>query len=482
MNNNLIKKFMEFGVGSIFTLLLGFISSPIITRLISPEENGKFSMIGTITNLVLVIVTLGLDQSYVRFFYDEDEKNRSKLLKECIKIPLIVGIIVSSIFFIFYKPISMYIVEEESLFIIIVLILNLICSILSRFSMLQIRMKQKAKTYSLLNILLKVFNLIFIILIFLVYKNSYITLSLALVITNLLVLIISILIEKDVWFEKSKNINITIPKKEIFKYGVPLVFAMAITWFFQSIDKITIKQFVGYEQLGFYNGAMTIVALLNAVQTTFTTFWTPVAFEAYSKNPENTEFFTKVNKIITVLMLLIATGLIVGKDIIILLLGEKYRDAVFIFPYLVFMPIMYTISETTVLGINFTKNSRLHIYIAIISATFNLIGNLILVPMYGAKGAAISTGVAYIVFFICRTYFSSKYYKVNYNIKKFGVCTIIIYILATYSSFNKIDIIVLLLGLLSIMAIINLYRDVFKDILGIMSKKVLKYKINRSMD
>ena len=86
MNKNLFKKFMEYGIGSIITLLLGFISSPIITRLISPEENGKFSMFNTVIDLLLVIIVLGLDQSYVRYYYEEDENNRGKLLRQCIKL------------------------------------------------------------------------------------------------------------------------------------------------------------------------------------------------------------------------------------------------------------------------------------------------------------------------------------------------------------------------------------------------------------
>ena len=145
MNKNLFKKFMEYGIGSIITLLLGFISSPIITRLISPEENGKFSMFSTCTDLLLVIVLLGLDQSYVRYYYEEDENNRGRLLRKCIGIPLIVNIFAGIIMIIFYKAISIYIVQEQSLIVTLLLVINLLLSIISRFAILQIRMKQKGK-------------------------------------------------------------------------------------------------------------------------------------------------------------------------------------------------------------------------------------------------------------------------------------------------------------------------------------------------
>lgn len=471
MENKLFKKFMEFGVGSIITLMLGFISSPIITRMVSPEENGKFGMFNTVTNLLLVIGVLGLDQAYVRYYYDEEEQNRGKLLRNCIKLPIIINIFIGVLIIVFYKSISTYIVEQESFLVTVLLIVNLLLSIISRFALLEIRMKQKAKLYSLLNIIMKIANLLFVIAIFFVYKNNYMTLIIAIVLTNLLITILAVVIENKEWRNKgSDKLNTSI--NEIVKYGVPLVFSMAMTWIFQSIDRIIIKEFSGYEQVGLYNGAMTIIALLNSVQATFTTFWTPVAFEKYSKNKNDKVFFQKINSIVTVAMMIVAIGLISCKDIIVLLLGPKYREAVFIFPYLVFMPIMYTISETTVIGINFEKQPKKHIYVAAISAFVNLVGNLILVPKFGATGAAISTGLAYVIFFMLRTYFSNKLYYVNYNLVKFGVATISVYVLAAYSSFNKFDIVIALLVLINLSIIIIMYKDVFLDLINIVKRRI----------
>lgn len=474
MNKNLFKKFMEYGIGSIITLLLGFISSPIITRLISPEENGKFSMFNTVINLLMVIVVLGLDQSYVRYYYEEDETNRGKLLRQCIKLPFIISFFLGIIMVIFYRPISIYMVQEESLVVTLLLVLNLVLSIVFRFATLQIRMEQRGKLYSLINIIMKIASLVFTVLIFMLYKNNFMTLILSMLFSNILCTGIAIFISRDEWFNVKKSNKISTSKEQILSYGIPLVFSMIITWIFQSIDRVAIKEFSGYGEVGLYNGAMTIVALLNAVQGTFTTFWTPVAFERYSLEPDNKEFFTRINQIVTTVMLFTAIGLIATKDILVLLLGSKYREAVFIFPYIVFMPIMYTISETTVIGINFKKKPKCHIYIAAIAAVFNLLGNLLLVPKLGAKGAAISTGLSYIIFFIARTYFSEKYYSVNYNLKKFTISTMLVYILATYSSFYKFNLIICLLTLVNMIIIGFLYRNILVDMLNFLKAKMGK--------
>lgn len=472
MKSNLFKKFMEFGIGSIATLLLGFITSPIITRIISPEQNGKFSIFNTITNLLMIIIILGLDQSYVRYYYEEEEGNRGSLLRRCIKLPILINGVAAVIILLFYKSISLYIVQDESFFVAILICMNLFLSIVSRFAMLQIRMKQKGKLYSMLNVISKIVNLIFVILVFFIYKDNYMTLILSTVLTNFLITFIAVFSERNEWRTKGKS-KLRVTQHEILKYGVPLVFSMAITWIFQSIDRISIKEFSGFYELGLYNGAMTIIALLNAVQSTFTTFWVPVAFERYSKNPNDVYFFEKINRIITIAMFTIAIILISSKDLIVMLLGPKYRDAVFIFPYLVFMPIMYTISETTVLGINFLKKPKYHIHIAMYSAISNVLGNIILVPRYGATGAAISTGLSYIVFFATRTYYSVRLYKVNYGIAEFSISTALLFMLATYSSFHKFDVVIVLLSLVNIISIMYLYKDTIRKYLIVLWRNVL---------
>ncbi|NMF04834.1 oligosaccharide flippase family protein [Clostridium beijerinckii] len=468
---NLIKKFVEFAIGNGIVLILGFISTPLITRIINPNEMGKYSMFDTITNLLILLASLGIDQSYVRYYYDEGKFNRGKLLRKCIGIAIIVSIAIATIVLILYKPISIYIVEEKSLLIVVLLIINLLVGIFARFSMLQIRMRQRGKLYSFLSILLKASYLLLVPLFFFIYDNNYKTIVMAIIISNIIVSITAIFMEREEWFKFKTSKELKTSASEILRYGVPLLFSASVIWIFQSIDRMSIKYFCGAFELGLYSGAMSIIALLNAVQVAFTTFWVPVAYERYSINPENKEFFSKVNKIISVVMLLMAIGLIATKDIIVLLLGEKYRQAAFIFPYLVFMPMMYTISETTVLGINFKKKTKNHIYIATISAVFNIICNFLLVPKYGAIGAAVSTGLAYIVFFATRTFISNLYYKVNYNIGRFSICTIITYILATYSSFHKFNIVILVLTIISVSVIGILYRDIFTECLNLLKSK-----------
>lgn len=469
--NRLVKKFIEFSIGNGIVLLLGFISSPIITRIISPEEYGKASMFTTFTSLIVLIATMGMDQAYIRYFNDEEEGNRGGLLGKSIGITFILNLIIGVVILLCYKQTSIFIIDEQSFFLIILVLIHNIFSTVGNFSLIHVRMKQRGKAYSLITVINKLSYLIFIGLFYFVFKDHYLTIVIATILSNIVRMLWSIYIEKYDWKNVKRVNEVKTSSRELIYYGIPFIFSMAITWLFQSIDKVSLRIYSTYTEIGLYSGAMTIIGLLNNCQAAFTTFWTPVAYEKYSNNPEDTKFFTNANQIVSVAMIIISIWIIAAKDLIVKLLGSEYEGVEFIFPFLVMMPIMYTISETTVLGINFMKKTKYHIYIATFSALSNIIGNLLLVPKYGATGAAISTGLAYVVFFITRTYYSRKFYNVKFYMTRFWISIALVYILAAYSSLYKFDYIILLLTIFSTITVIFLYREIIMKSLTIALRK-----------
>lgn len=478
MNESLFKKFMSFALGNIITLIISVVTVPIVTRILSPEQYGRASMFTLATSIMSTIILMGCEQSFVRFFYEEKVESRTKLLYRCLKIPMIVSCILSIIVFLLRKNISITLFDEYSLKVVILLAIQSIFIALNTFALLVIRMQQKGNKYSILTVISKLTNFIIIISLVNIFKNNYMLIVIAAVISNFIVTICAIVFESQFWnFENYKNLELKNSTNSIIKFAIPLLLTFVISWLFQSIDKISIKHWTNYEELGMYTSAITLVGLLNIIQNSFTTFWTPVAFEKYEQNPNDTKFFERINKIVSYVMLLVAILLILFKDIIILILGAKYKNAVFVMPFLVFMPVMYTISETTQVGINFSKSSNYHILVGFASLIVDIIGMYIFVPFLGARGAAISTGIAYIVFFTMRTFLSLKFYKVNYSLKKFYFSTLLIVLYALYATFSSINLIYILIGIAELMILSFMYKEIIKQlfyILLIFKKKIIK--------
>lgn len=472
--NSLFKKFMEFAVGNIAIIILGLISTAVITRVMGTGEIGEFTNFTTITSLIVLVAMVGLDQAYIRYYHEEDEENRGKLLRQCIKIPLCINIGIGLGVLVLYRPISYYILEETSLNIVVWVLIHSTFSIISNFVLINIRMQQRGKLYSVVTAMNKVFYILGVVILYKALKANYMIVIVSFTVANIAMIILGVVLEGKDWFDFRNNKELKTDTKTLLNYGSPFIFSMAITWIFQYIDKVSINILSNKDQVGIYGVSMTIIGIMNALQAAFTTFWVPVAYEKYSTNPEDKEFFSKVNEIISIVMILIAIGLIATKDIAGLILGAEFREAVYVIPFLVFMPIMYTISETTVLGINFKKKTKYHLYIAIFSAISNIIGNVILVPRMGATGAAISTGLSYIVFFIARTYYAGKLYKIELKLGRFWTSIIAVYALATYSSLYKFNIVILALTILATVISLVMYRNIVVEGYHLFKKHILK--------
>ena len=331
-----------------------------------------------------------------------------------------------------------------------------------RFWTLKIQMAQKEIAYSVLNFIRKIayllLALLFIKLSF--YEESW-DLMLAITLAEVFVLLFARIIELGNWKCVSKKIKTS--HGRLLHYGIPFAFASTITLIFHSTDKMMLKALSDYHNIGIYSGAQSIVNLLSQAQAVFVAFWIPVVYEHYSKDNEDTKFYILMNKIVSYVMLMILIGLICFKDLVVLFLGADYREATYVFPFLAFMPVMTTISETTVMGINFKKKTGYHVYISVISMVVNAIGNYFLIKAFGAIGAAISTGLSYSVFFALRTYFSNKVFPVKYALKRYVVSAILVYGLAIYASFGSANLQFFLCAAGIVAFITVLYRDIIRE-------------------
>lgn len=463
--NDFIKKFLSFSIGGYISTFIGVLTVPLITRIISPKQYGIFSIFNTFSEVLSIICCLGMEQSFVRFFYSEKLENRGKLLYKSLYFPFFMSMGLFLLFFLFKGKISTFILSKNNDFISFLFILNSLFGALKLFSFSVVRMQQKGKTYSFLNVLAKVLEFAFIIILFKIYKNDYKVLILASLFSLVIVVVFSIILEKNVWFFKNKNkIKSKISKKELLAFGIPLLFTTILLWIFTSTDKIMIKLFSTLEEVGFYAGAFKIVSLLLVIQAGFTSFWTPVAYEHYENSPEDIIFFRKANDYLSFTFFLVGILLLMSRNIIIILLGNEYYESMYIMPMLVFAPIMYTISETTVMGINFKKKSVYFIYISIIISIINIVGNMLLVPIIGARGASISTGISYIIYFTLRTYFSQKLINFNFNLKRLYFIISLITIYSLFLTFYNNLFLTIGIGVLLLVLLLVIYRKVIRGV------------------
>lgn len=464
--NKIVKHFATIGIGSLINMFIGAITTPLITRLVNPTEYGQLSIFTMYSQIALMVLCLGLDQALVRYYYESETiEYRRALLFKCIVFPLVVTAIVSMI--VIAISVTGICKFEFSTFIMILLCFYTLIEVVHRFSYLIIRLSYKTKLYAVLGIANKcIYVVTAVILLFLVNGEDLEILIIATVFAAIIVTFLSVYYQSSIWDLRKANKEVChVPVKDLLKYAYPYIFSLGIATFFQAIDKMALNYYCTYSDVGIYSSTMNLVHIFAIIQTTFNALYAPMAIEHYTKNKEDKVFYQITNQVMTVIMFFIGISLILCKDVFALLLGEKYRMAAMILPFLIFNPIMYTISETTVQGLVFMKKSKMQVVIAIIACITNLMGNAILVPLYGCQGAAISTGLSYIVFFTARTFISNRYFKVDYQLRKFYLLTLVVCGYAFYNTFYENNFISVIYYIACIALIASLYYETVVEII-----------------
>lgn len=417
-----LKSFGAFSIGPIIGAVFSFITIPIITYFISPDEYGRVSMFTLLQNVLGMIAYLGLDQAYIKFYHDEE--NKEKLMLHSIFPAICFSVFVSLSVLFFKEPLAVWLYgSTNDMSCVYILIPYLPFFVIERFILIKYRMEQKGLTYSFFSIFSKAIMLVLSIVTLKYYLCGYQSVIYSTVLSQVISTVFLIF-----FYLKNEKISLMewdwIYIKKLLKYGLPLIPATIVGWVLNSMDKIMIRSICDYQQLGLYDVALKIVSVLAIIQSCFATFWSPIAFK-WNKEQVETKKFEEVGKILSIIMTTMFMGILTFKEIIIKILSPEYYNAVEILPFLLIYPIMYTVSEVTVVGIYFSGKSFTTIIVAVCSCILNVTLNGLLIPKYGAIGASVATGCSYILFFWLRTIISRKVWK-TFSINYYVYITIII--------------------------------------------------------
>ncbi|AKU26576.1 hypothetical protein IB49_09120 [Geobacillus sp. LC300] len=402
--NSLVKTFVNFSIGPLGAAVINFLTIPITTWMVTPEEFGKTTLFMVMQTLATAFIFLGMDHSYVREY--NNIENKKELLFNSLIFPFLSSLCISILLLIFSKNITELIIGSGSEIVVILFSIWLPFVTLERFLLLSIRMEENGVAYSFFNILIKFLIMVFTLLFLLLFSRNYVTVIAATVLGQIMSDIFLIF-----YCRNKLNFNIGSFNKKLFKdllhFGLPFIPTSVLLWSLNSTDRLIIGMFSSGSELGIYSAALKVVGILTIFQSIFSSFWLPVAYK-WEKQKVDTSEFNIVSRYLAFTMSLIFLLILIGKEFIVYILSDKYYDVIYVIPFLLFYPIMYTIGEATGLGISFSRKTHYNIWISIVVTIVNLVLNFLLVPHLGAIGASIATGGTYIVYFWIKTIISRK--------------------------------------------------------------------------
>jgi len=389
--------------------VLGFITLPIIAWHFSASDIGKMALLNTVISFSILFFSFGLDQAYIRYFHQAENKAE---LFTTVLIPGFIFLIILSVIFLSNQNIVSKVIFEESSFVLsFFVILMVISSFLSRFLSLILRMNEKGIAYSMSQIFPKIF-LILIVLYYMVnnFEKNFYYLILGYLIANILVCSIYTWNTRKFWFSRKMNLVNFDLLKEMLVFSYPLILGGVAFWGLISVDKLMLKQFSDYNQLGLYSVSVSFAAIATILQSVFSIIWSPIVYK-WAEKEVDLNRVNQINRYILLAVVLIFSFVGCFSWLLKYILPYEYYLVQSILLPCLGYPLFYTLSETTVIGIGITKRTIYSMLSTLLALFLNIILCFLLIPKYGAIGAAISTCIAFWFFLIFRTEFSIYVWK-----------------------------------------------------------------------
>lgn len=413
------KKLLGYALGPVGSGLLGFISLPIITWFYSVEDVGRISMLQVFMSFSVLFFCLGLDQAYVREYHES--KNKPALLKTVL-FPSLAFSILSFLLLAIYdlKIVSKWLYEIPSTYLSLITILCFVIALASRFLSLVLRMQERSFAFSMSQLLPKIiFLLIVVNTVWLGFARDTYSLVTANTASMILAFLVFTWNTKSEWLIAIKEqININ-ELKSAFSFGWPLIFGGLASWGLNVMDRLFLRYFSTYTELGVYSITMSVAVVVTIFAGIFNTIWSPMVYKWMS---EDNFDYEKIDKILEYVVAAIYFSIVLTSLfswVIPYFLPPQYSNIQYLLAICLLGPLLYSLSEVTGIGIAVIRRTKFSMLCAIVAMLCSSILNYFLVPQFGAAGAAISTAVAFFIFFILRTEISQLVWRKKSHLKVF---------------------------------------------------------------
>ncbi|QTF55351.1 oligosaccharide flippase family protein [Stutzerimonas frequens] len=407
-----VQKISFLWVGSLIGAGCAFFTQVILARMLGPQAFGAFSSVLSLMSLLVPFVGFGIAQYWLKEF-GKDGWNAARFVKPSLKLVLINIVLVMSILAAWAVGGPNDHVMQAVLFIMSVFVVGQVAVELISG---KLQLEERYGMLALWQLMPHVARFILVAIVGICFGNHFdikmaavlfacvSLVVLALAINPLIIMAKGKFSLKGHGLQGAKNRLVQCPKvKETLQGSWPFGLAAVFQLIYFQSDIVLVKYITGDDAAGYYNVAFTVMAaVLLFPGIIYQKFLLP---KMHRWANYNRELFYKVYSHGNVVMLLLGMlamilAWMLSPVTIPYLFGNGYEKAVDILMILVLSaPILFVANSV---GATLVTQEHMKIKVKLMGgvALLNVVLNLVLIPVYGAFGAAVATVVSNLVLLI----------------------------------------------------------------------------------
>ena len=415
---NLLAKYNNFPIqvkASVWFLIcnflqkgISFITTPIFTRIMTPEEYGAYSVFISWHGIVSVVVTLNLFAGvYLRGLVKYEEE-RPQFISSFQGLSFTLMVIWTGIYVVFKDYIN-EVTGLTTVQMLCMLVLIWLTNIFGFWSAEQ-RVDFKYRALVILTLVVSIANT-GLGIVFVYFAEDKVTARiLGAVLVELIAyfgLFVSQLKKGRQFFNKKFW-------KYALKFNIPLIPHYLSTTVLNSADRIMIGDIVGDFEAGIYNLAYQVAMIMMLFNNAMTQTIEPWLYKKINKKEIDTIANVAYPTFIVIALLNVLL-IALAPEAVTIFAPEEYKDAIYIIPpvamsgFFMFLYFFFAVFEFYYSKTKFVAGATM------VGAILNIVLNYIFIDMFGYMAAGYTTLVCYIIYAVCHYLGMNKACKDNLN-------------------------------------------------------------------
>lgn len=378
---------------------VSFFLLPLYTAYLTPADYGITGVVASVSGLLAIFTTLGLDSAGSRFYYKfKGELSYVRRLYGTISCIILINSAVFGGIFIFAHR---WIVDPlvggiEFYPCVFVGLLNVIVTPLYLLFQGYLQTIQDGKTFginAMLNFLLQVGLTILLVA---VYRMGALGVLLASLITSVVFFLYVIVV---FFRHQYRGIDNSIAK-ESFKYSLPLLPHTLANWSNSTIDKLLVNGIRSEADAGLYNLGSQYSSVAITMSIAVNNAYVPWFFDKANNVEDNIPQIRRMSEMITWAICFISMAMaLLAQEVLDLMISNPAYDGVWkVIPFLICGNIFNTIYFFYV-NVLFLKDTGVIFTITVSTIVINVLLNLWFIPIYGFIGC----GLAFMITFFMKS-------------------------------------------------------------------------------
>ena len=430
------KQSLVYGFGHVITRLVTFLLLPLYTNQFTPEQYGIVALFYTFVPLLNIVVRYGMGAAFLKNYVPANKKDRVSIMTNVIISLFLTGIPFVILFYFFRGSLSLLFFGVAKPSYVVMMGMIIFFDTIWSIPMLALRAEKKPRLFILLSFLnvgiTLLCNLVFII----VFKMNIGSIFLSNLIASSTIFILVL----PYIYRRFKVSSLSIIKwKRILSFALPFLPAGLFAMAMEVADRYILKLLTDLETVGIYNAGYKIGVLMLLIVNGFNMGWQPYFLE---KNFDSrSKIYPRINSIVLAILGFIWISLLFWADELIktsffgiTFFGPDFFGSLDIIPWIGLSYFFYGFYHLQTPGVFLKNRPKYAAWTRLFGAFSNIGLCFLLIPIYGAMGAAYATCISFGI--MALSMFCINRYLIFVKLESRSLFIIFLLLIISYAAFS----------------------------------------------